>query len=278
MANRASILGLGAMGTAMRDRLVECGFDVVGFRRSVASPSLAEAAAHGDVVIVMVSDDVALLDVVDRAATHARAGTLFIDMGTSGASAAREAHLRATRAGHAFIDVPVSGTIGPARKGALLGFAGGDDASIARAKPILDALCRRVIRAGAVGQGQVLKVVLNGIGAHHLVAFSSMLALGERAGLARESLVDAFTDGAFASPSYVGKKARVLERRYDAPEFSLRLTKKDARLARELAREVALDLPALAAVEGEVLRGVDAGLGEEDLFALEKVYPRLTDG
>lgn len=269
-----TILGLGAMGRAMRERMVAEGVDVVSWERRQETPTLADAMNHSLLVVMMVSDDRAMVEVLEAALGHARPGTLFVDMGTSGVAAARAADARARAAGHSFIDVPVSGTVGPARQGRLLGFAGGALEDMARAKPMLDVLCRRVIHAGGVGQGQALKVVLNGLGAHHLVAFASMLALGERAGLARSAIVDAFTDGAFASPSYVGKKARVLERRYDEPEFSLRLTQKDLRLARELAAASGMELRALDAVDGEVTRGVEAGLGDEDLFALEKVYPR----
>lgn len=269
-----SLLGLGAMGRAMRERMVSEGLEVVAWERRQATPTLADAVGGAAVIVMMLSDDHAMLEVLDAALAHARPGALFIDMGTSGVAAAREADARARARGCAFIDVPVSGTVGPARKGTLLGFAGGAPEDITRAKPVLGVLCRRVIHAGGVGQGQALKVVLNGLGAHHLVAFASMLALGERAGLDRAAIVDAFTDGAFASPSYVGKKARVLERRYGEPEFSLRLTQKDLRLARELAATSGMTLRALDAVDGEVARGVEAGLGDEDLFALEKVYDR----
>jgi 3-hydroxyisobutyrate dehydrogenase-like beta-hydroxyacid dehydrogenase len=273
-----ALLGLGAMGRAMRARLDETASPAApaprAWERKLGVHSLAAALTDATIVLVMVSDDHALHDVLAAALPHAAPNTLFVDMGTSGVAAARAAAALLERAGHRFIDAPVSGTVGPARRGELLGFAGGDPRDLARAQPILARLCRRVIATGPIGSGQALKVVLNGLGAHHLVAFASMLALGERAGLARETIVDAFTDGAFASPSYVGKKARVLARRYDTPEFSLRLTKKDARLARELAEETGLDVPSLDAVAAEIDRGVAHGLGEEDLFALEELYRR----
>ena len=127
--------------------------------------------------------------------------------------------------------------------------------------------------AGTVGHGQALKVIVNGLGAHHLVAFATMLAVAERAGLARRVILDAFTSGAFASPSYVGKKQKVLARTYE-PEFTLALTLKDAKLAASLARDVGFDAPVLRGVTREVARGVDAGLGDRDLFALETLYDR----
>jgi 3-hydroxyisobutyrate dehydrogenase-like beta-hydroxyacid dehydrogenase len=132
-------------------------------------------------------------------------------------------------------------------------------------------MCKRIVHAGEVGQGQALKVVLNGVGAHHLVAFTSMLVLGERAGLRRETILEAFTTGAFASPSYIGKKAKVLARDY-SPEFSLALALKDCAVNAELQNEVGLLLPVHRACLRAIEEGVRAGLGEQDLFALEKHF------
>ena len=144
--------------------------------------------------------------------------------------------------------------------------------SVERVRPVLDVLCKK-LHAGPIGAGQALKVVLNGLGAHHLVAFTSMFALGERAGLARDIVLDAFTTGAFATPSYVGKRSKVLARDY-SPEFSLALTLEDCRLAVELSDEVGLKLPVHRAIVADVEAGIREGLAELDLFALEKHYAR----
>jgi 3-hydroxyisobutyrate dehydrogenase-like beta-hydroxyacid dehydrogenase len=149
--------------------------------------------------------------------------------------------------------------------------AGGSAADMRDALPVLNTLCRRVIHAGAVGQGQALKVLLNGIGAHHFVAFASMLVLGERAGLTREVLVDAFTNGAFASPSYIGKRAKVLARDF-SPEFSLALALKDATLNVELQNEVGVRLDVVRSITRVLKHAVAAGLGDEDLYAVEKWF------
>ena len=84
--------------------------------------------------------------------------------------------------------------------------------------------------------------MLNGIGAHHLVAFTSMLALGERAGLARDVLLDAFTTGAFATPSYVGKRDKLLARDF-TPDFALALALKDCALNAALQEELGVEPP-----------------------------------
>jgi 3-hydroxyisobutyrate dehydrogenase-like beta-hydroxyacid dehydrogenase len=101
-----------------------------------------------------------------------------------------------------------------------------------------------------------------------------MLALGERAGLSRETVVDAFTSGAFASPSYVGKRAKVLAREYDHAEFTLALALKDGALNLALQQEVGLTLPVQREIAREVAQAVAEGLGDEDLFAMEKYFQR----
>jgi 3-hydroxyisobutyrate dehydrogenase-like beta-hydroxyacid dehydrogenase len=133
-------------------------------------------------------------------------------------------------------------------------------------------MCSRILRAGGVGQGQALKVVLNGLGTYHFVAFASMLALGERAGLTREALLDAFTSGAFSTPSYVAKRARVLARDYGKPDFTLALALKDGALNVALQEEVGLPLPVQREMAREVAQAIGEGLGEDDLYGLERYF------
>ena len=193
------------------------------------------------------------------------------DLSTVGRKAARETAKLVQARGVKYLDGPVSGSVGPASRGELLALVGGSTTTLRRVGPVMNALCRKVIHAGTVGQGQALKVVLNGLGAHHLVAFTSMLVLGERAGLAREIVVEAFTSGAFSTPSYQGKKAKVLARDY-SPDFALALALKDAALGVELQYELDMKLPVHRAVVRDLEDAVTSGLGKEDLFGLERLY------
>jgi 3-hydroxyisobutyrate dehydrogenase-like beta-hydroxyacid dehydrogenase len=273
---KVGFIGLGAMGSRMAKRLDTHGMTVSPWNRSkvagfTLSRSPREAVRGARFVVTMVSDARAL-----RAVAKGRSGILaglergavWVDMSTAGQPIALDLAREAKARGAYFVDAPVSGTLGPAERGELVAFVGGD---ARRAGPILRVLCKRVIRAGAVGQGQALKVVVNGLGAHHLVAFATMLGVATHAGLSRRVAIEAFTTGAFASPSYVGKKKKVLSRRY-APEFTLALTQKDAGLAVAMARAVGVDVPVLRRVTREIQRGVEAGLGSRDLFALETIY------
>ncbi len=284
-------LGLGAMGRPMARRLVDAGYDLRVFNRTpgrdkdlVKAGALSartpyDAVNGASFVLTMVADAHALLSLMSGkrgvlaglAATPSKRRPVVVDMSTIGREAAVEVSEMAREAGVHFVDAPVSGSVGPAARGELVALVGGGVRVVERVRPLLGHLCRALVHAGGPGQGQALKVVLNGLGAHHLVALASMLALGERVGLARDVVLDAVTSGAFATPSYVSKRAKILAHDY-TPDFSLALTLKDCRLATDLARRAGIALPVLSAIEREVDTGVRAGLGHLDLYALEKMY------
>jgi 3-hydroxyisobutyrate dehydrogenase-like beta-hydroxyacid dehydrogenase len=286
-------LGLGAMGRPMAARLVQAGYDVRVYNRTRGPdralaklgatwcPTPGECASGADAVITMLSDAEALATVLEGRdgvlATFAREKRkprpVLVDMSTIGRGAAIAAGRRAEEHGARFVDAPVSGSVRPASSGELIALVGGSIRSVERVRPILEVMCKKLIHAGGAGQGQALKVVLNGVGAHHLVAFTSMLALGEGAGLARDVLLDAFTTGAFATPSYVGKREKLLARDYTA-DFALSLALKDCQLNSDLQDEVGVQLPVHRAIVADVTAGVKNGLGDLDLFALEKLYTR----
>jgi 3-hydroxyisobutyrate dehydrogenase-like beta-hydroxyacid dehydrogenase len=291
MELRLAFLGLGNLGAPMARRLAARFPLAVWNRTRERAQALASGAVTGgvrvaetprdcargaNIVLTCVADGRALEELLggpEGVLAGLEPGTVVVDMSTIGRGAAREAARLVHTAGARFVDAPVSGTVGIAERGELLALVGGADEDVARVRPVLEAMCGRILRAGGVGQGQALKVVLNGVGAHHFVAFASMLALGERAGLARETLVEAFTSGAFASPSYVGKKRKVMERDY-AAEFTLALALKDGALNVALQEEVGLALPVQREIAREVAQAVAEGLGEEDLFAMEKYFTR----
>jgi 3-hydroxyisobutyrate dehydrogenase-like beta-hydroxyacid dehydrogenase len=243
--------------------------------RIASSPR--DAARGAGVIVACLADARALEQVLggdDGLLAGLDPGAIVVDVSTIGRAAAREAERAIEAAGGHYVDAPVSGSVGPAERGDLLALVGGADKHVERVTPVLRTMCSRMLRAGGTGQGQALKVVLNGVGAHHLVAFAAMLALGERAGIARETLVDAFTMGVFATPSYISKRERVLAGRYEQPDFTLALALKDVALNVALQEEVGLHLPVHREIAREVAQAVGSGLGEMDLFAMETYFGR----
>jgi 3-hydroxyisobutyrate dehydrogenase-like beta-hydroxyacid dehydrogenase len=272
MAQR--LLGAGASLTVYNRTPERCA--PVESLGAVRAASPADAASGADVVCTMLTGGDAVASVLfgpGGAATGDVRGKLFVDLSTSGPRVARDVAARLAERGARFVDAPVSGTRGPAERGELVVLAGGAPSDLAFLEPVFAVLGQRTVVAGGVGAGQALKVVLNGMGCQHLMAFASMLRLGERAGLERQVLVDAFTEGAFGTPAYRGKRARVLERRWDDPDFVLALVARDAELCAELQADVGCPMPTHAAARHEVERAVEAGLGDRDLFAVEELYP-----
>jgi glyoxylate/succinic semialdehyde reductase len=236
--------------------------------------SPAECVQGARVVVTMLADEKALTEVLTGAAgllANLPQDSVVVDMSTIGRAGALRVAQLVKDAGGRFIDAPVSGSPSPAEKGELVALVGGKLNDITRAQPILLAMCKRILHAGDVGQGQALKVLLTGIGIQQLVALTGMIALGEKVGLARRTLLEALTASPYASPLFAARKEKLLAKDF-SPETPLDIALRDTRLNAELQQEAGLPL----AVNREVLRtlekAVEEGLGPEDLFALEKYF------
>jgi 3-hydroxyisobutyrate dehydrogenase len=204
---KLGIAGIGRMGAAIAARLIEAGHDVMVWNRTpekvkavtgakiAASPT--ELAQNSEVVISILTDAAALDAVYNGAAGFLRgdvAGKLFIDMSTV-LPAAEVALAGAVRGkGAAFVECPVGGSTGPARQGKLIGLMGAEPADAARARPILEQLCRRLEHAGPVGSGSVLKFTINLPLMVYWQALGEALAMARPVALDPERLMDLLSD------------------------------------------------------------------------------------
>jgi 3-hydroxyisobutyrate dehydrogenase len=194
---KLGVAGIGKMGAAVAARLIEVGHDVTVWNRTpekakamaVASVAASPAQlAQKSEAVLSILTDAAALDAVYNGPSGLLdgnvAGKLFIDMSTV-LPATETALARAVRAtGAAFVECPVGGSTGPARQGKLIGLMGAEPADAARARPILEQLCRRLEHAGPVGSGAVLKFTIN------LPLMVYWQALGEALALARSLAID----------------------------------------------------------------------------------------
>jgi 3-hydroxyisobutyrate dehydrogenase len=193
------IAGIGRMGSNIGARLMEFGYRLTVWNRSPdktrpladAGASVArtpaELSSAAEVVITILTNAAAIDAVYDGPEGLLAGdvkGKLFIEMSTvpQEVQVARAGKVRARGAG--YVECPVSGSVMPARSGKLLGLMGGDPADAARARPILDQLCRRVQYAGPVGGGALLKLAVN------LPLMIYWQALGEQLALCKELKID----------------------------------------------------------------------------------------
>jgi 3-hydroxyisobutyrate dehydrogenase len=208
------------MGTAIAHRLLSLGHVVTVWNRTAektralaaAGAKVAVTPAHlasdSDVVMTLLTNaaaiDAVYLGTDGLLAGHV-AGKLFIEMSTVRPATERTLSAKARTKGAALIDCPVGGTVGPAQAGTLLGLAGGEVADIARAKPILDQLCRKVEHVGPIGAGATIKLAMNLTTQVYWQSFGEALSLCSPLGLDPDRLMELFAESSGAP--------RVLHRR-----------------------------------------------------------------
>ncbi|HUI95076.1 MAG TPA: NAD(P)-dependent oxidoreductase [Xanthobacteraceae bacterium] len=203
------VAGLGRMGAAMAARLIEVGHGLTVWNRSAAKaqPLLdagakraetpAALASAVEVVITCLTDADAIEQVYGGASgllAGDLAGKLVIEMSTvrPGVEVALAEKVRAK--GAAFVECPVGGSTGPARQGKLIGLMGAEPADAARAKPILDQLCRRLEHCGPVGAGEIMKFTINMPLMIYWQALGEALALSRPLGLDPDRVMDLLSD------------------------------------------------------------------------------------
>jgi 3-hydroxyisobutyrate dehydrogenase len=200
---RIGFIGLGNMGVPMAANLVAKGHAVQGFdlvpaniakaeaRGVGAAPSVLDAAKGVDVVVTMLPAGKDTLAVwgggVLQAATP---GTLFIDSSTIDVASAKTAHRLSADAQMLSLDAPVSGGVGGAEAATLTFMCGGAREAFERAKPVLEAMGKRVIHCGEAGAGQAAKICNNMILAISMIGVCEGFVLAEKLGLSHQALFD----------------------------------------------------------------------------------------
>jgi 3-hydroxyisobutyrate dehydrogenase len=186
---RIAFLGLGRMGRPMAANLVKAGHDVVGFDPVVESTAASAVAAvsEAEVVITMLPSGRHVIDVYNQVLTAAPPRALFVDCSTIDVADARTAATLAMDAGHRAIDAPVSGGVAGAVAGTLTFMVGGD---VEAARPLLEAMGKRVVQCGANGAGQAAKICNNMMLGISMIGISEAFVLGETLGLDHQAFFD----------------------------------------------------------------------------------------
>lgn len=263
MVNTVGVIGLGNMGRGMALSLQRGGYKVIGTdaleatRRSLAGQgvdvgeSIAEVAARADVIVLSLPTADIVSAVVSGTGgllESARPGTLVIDTSTSHPQTTRRLAEQLAQLGMSMIDAPVSG--GP--KGALTGqltmVIGGTDADVARAEPVLAAMSAKRVHVGGVGAGHVAKIANNLLCAAHLITAAEVTRLAQEAGVSTERLLEGINAGSGRSGvTQMNFPTWILNGAFNSG-FTMKLMRKDVRLAQELIGQTGLTLPLSAEV------------------------------
>ncbi len=197
-----AFIGLGNMGGPMAANLVKAGHKVVGFDLvqglldqakadgAAVADSAAGAVKGADVVITMLPAGKHVVSVWSDIIPSVAKGALMIDCSTIDVESARQAHGLAAKASVLSVDAPVSGGTGGAKGATLTFMAGGDAKAFAAAKPILEAMGKKIVHCGAGGAGQAAKICNNMILGISMIAVGEAFALAEKLGLSHQALFD----------------------------------------------------------------------------------------
>ncbi|MCC7280957.1 MAG: NAD(P)-dependent oxidoreductase [Acetobacteraceae bacterium] len=250
---RVGLIGLGAMGFAMAGRLAGTGEPALGFdldpgrAGSAAVEAAADAAAlcaAADLVLLSLPSEAAVAAIGEIFVAAARPGAILVDCSTVGPDASRALAGRVAAAGRRMLDAPVSGGPAGAAAGTLAMMVGGEAATLAAARPVLERLAQRIVHVGGAGAGCVAKLVNNAMVATHLLVAAEALRMARLEGVDPASVLAAVNGASGRSgASEVNFLRWILSGSFDSG-FSTGLMRKDLSLAARLA---GADTPLLAA-------------------------------
>jgi len=272
----------------MAARLLQAGYTLGVYNRTTdkAAPlgrlgaslfgSPAALARSADMVFSMLADDVAVEQVLLGQAgvvAQMNPGTGIVDFSSVRPGTSRRIAMAARQRNVDFLDAPVSGSTPQAEDGTLVMFVGGEQAAYERARPILAVLAGDVFYLGPSGSGATMKLVVNGLLGTGMQALAESLALGERAGLPKETLLGVLEQTSVLAP---GVKRKLQNARSDSypVQFPLRLMWKDLNNALQLAQERLILVPLMAAAE-QVFAIEQSHQVEEDVSAVIRTMQQL---
>ena len=259
------LIGTGRMGAAMGERLIDLGHRLTVWNRTAdkakrllergatLAPSPATVARASELTLTILTDAKAIetvYDGPDGLLSGDVAGKLFVDMSTVAPATIRALATRVEAKKAALVECPVGGTVGPAREGKLLGMAGGSAADFARAKPVLDQLCRRVDLLGPTGTGSAMKLAINLPLAVYWEALGEALSLVRDAGIPPEKMLEILADSSGGTNVLKNRAPKLATALKEGPKpevgFDVDGIRKDLRTMLAVGGAMGLELPVTA--------------------------------
>jgi 3-hydroxyisobutyrate dehydrogenase len=279
-ALRVAVLGTGAMGAGMARSLLRAGIEVTVWNRTaqrskplsadgaVVALDPAAAVTDADVVVAMLFDTTATLDVMATVLPTMKDGAVFVQCATVGIDGAAQTAAVAAEQRVAFLDCPVLGTKGPAEQGNLIMLASGDPSLRERVQPAFDAMSTKTIWVGdELGLGSKLKLVCNAWIGALAAAVGQSFALAKGLGLEQQLMLDALDGAAANSPYLQAKGTAIIESSY-APQFSVDGVRKDTGLIKDAIVASGVSTVLVDGILGAFDAASEAGHGDDDMAAV----------
>jgi len=280
---KVGFIGLGAMGLGMANNIAQEGMLTAVYNRTenkalnfaarsniISCSSPQQLAAQVDMVLLCVSADEDVLEIVEAIAETLAANSCVVDMSTVSNETAQKAAAILAEKQVTFLDAPVSGGVEGARKGTLAMMVGGDTKALDKARPILECMSSRILHMGETGAGQSTKAVNQIMAAGINQAVTEALAFGQAQGLNLEKVIEVVSAGAAANWFLQHRGPSMTQGTFE-PGFKLALHHKDLKICQKMAEQTdtSVSLVDKTVLDYEELMG--QGFGEEDISALYRL-------
>lgn len=274
------MIGLGAMGQGMARNLAQQKYLTHVWNRTpakmialakelnvTASSSPQQLAMQNHVIILCVSADEDVVDIINAMLESIKPDTIIIDTSTINSNTAKKvAQLLANRQAH-YLDAPVSGGVEGAKKGLLSMMVGGDEAILEKVRPVLESICARIVHIGKTGMGQGTKAVNQIMAAGINQAVTEALAFAQAENLPLNKVIDVVSGGA-AGNWFLEHRGLTMTQNQFQSGFKLSLHQKDLKICATMARNNSAKLPLVEQTINHYQQLIDDGLGDEDISAL----------
>ena len=283
MSERIGFLGLGIMGSRMAANLARAGFPLTVWTHTpgkaerwasehgaTACATPAEVARASDIVISMVVDGEQVAGILlgeDGVIRGARPGLLCVDSSTIAPTDTRRIGAALSERDVGMLDAPVTGSSPRAEDGSLTIMVGGRTEDFERAKPFLEAMGSLIVHVGELGQGEMLKLINNALGAANAAALAEALLLARATGVDLDALVAVTMAGSGASAQMALKSTPMREHDYTTLFKTAHLLK-DVRLCLDESQAAGVPFPSAAHARNLLIATMGRGHGEQDYAAM----------
>lgn len=281
-------IGVGKMGLPICQRLKAAGHDVVVFARTETSAenlsaqgflvgrNLAELCNTAETVFSSISDDAALLDILDGVATLKK-GSTYIDISTVSPQTSAHVAARMLAKEIGYLRSPVSGSTALAQAGTLTAIVSGPKTVFDQHAALIEVFAKKAFHVGEGEEARYLKLVLNSMVAATSALLGEALAFGNKGGLSNSSMLDVISQSVVASPLINYKRDMIVNEDY-RPAATLTMLAKDLDLFLAVGRENRTPLPVSKNIREIYKTALDSGLGEKDFFVLVQEASRAGRG
>ena len=281
---KTGVIGLGAMGSGMALNLHRAGHlhgvwnrtrskaeRLAGQTGAVLFETPGDLAGACELILLCVSRDGDVMEMVEQVAATAKAGTIVVDTSTVSSNTAQLAAPMLAKKDVAFLDCPVSGGVEGAKNGTLAMMVGGDSEVLAKAQETLASIAATITLIGPTGSGQACKAVNQIMCAGVNQAVTEALAFGEAMGLDMGKVVDVVAKGA-AGNWFLDHRGKTMLVNDNDTGFKLNLHHKDLTICKAMIKDLEnISLPLVDTTLRQYEQLMEQGYGDEDISALYRL-------